>query len=163
MVLSLGRPGGVSWRTWGLNGNASPLWGLVAVVIKGETMGRAERLRLVLVLGSLIAVGPLTIDMYLPALPSITTGLETTDTAVQLTLTGTLIGLALGQLVVGPLSDAYGRRAPLLAGLAVHVVASLLCVIAPNVAVLGTLRVLQGLGVAASSVVALAVVRDLFS
>jgi DHA1 family bicyclomycin/chloramphenicol resistance-like MFS transporter len=136
---------------------------LVAVVIKGETMGRAERLRLVLVLGSLIAVGPLTIDMYLPALPSITTGLETTDTAVQLTLTGTLIGLALGQLVIGPLSDAYGRRAPLLAGLAVHVVASLLCVIAPNVAVLGTLRVLQGLGVAASSVVALAVVRDLFS
>lgn len=126
-------------------------------------MSRRDRLRLVLVLGSLIAVGPLTIDMYLPALPSITSGLETTDTAVQLTLTGTLIGLALGQLVIGPLSDAYGRRAPLIAGLAVHVVASLLCVVAPNIAVLGTLRVLQGLGVAASSVVALAVVRDLFT
>lgn len=132
-------------------------------MINGELMSRRDRLRLVLVLGSLIAIGPLTIDMYLPALPSITAGLETTDTAVQLTLTGTLIGLALGQLVIGPLSDAYGRRAPLLAGLALHVVASVLCVIAPNIAVLGTLRVLQGLGVAASSVVALAVVRDLFT
>ncbi|WP_173054277.1 multidrug effflux MFS transporter [Phytohabitans houttuyneae] len=126
-------------------------------------MSRRDRLRLVLVLGSLIAIGPLTIDMYLPALPSITAGLETTDTAVQLTLTGTLIGLALGQLVIGPLSDAYGRRGPLIAGLALHVVASVLCVIAPNIAVLGALRVLQGLGVAASSVVALAVVRDLFT
>jgi MFS transporter, DHA1 family, multidrug resistance protein len=133
------------------------------VVINGADMTRRDRLRLVLVLGSLIAVGPLTIDMYLPALPSITTGLATTDTAVQLTLTGTLVGLALGQLVIGPLSDAYGRRAPLLAGLAVHVLASVLCVVAPNIAVLGTLRVLQGLGVAASSVVALAVVRDLFT
>jgi len=126
-------------------------------------MSGRDRLRLVLVLGSLIAIGPLTIDMYLPALPAITSGLETTDTAVQLTLTGTLAGLALGQLVIGPLSDAYGRRVPLLAGLAVHVLASVLCVLAPNIAVLGTLRVLQGLGVAASSVVALAVVRDLFT
>nr|WP_173166906.1 multidrug effflux MFS transporter [Phytohabitans suffuscus] len=126
-------------------------------------MGRRDRLRLVLVLGSLIAIGPLTIDMYLPALPAITAGLETTDTAVQLTLTGTLIGLALGQLLIGPLSDAYGRRAPLLAGLALHVVASVLCVVAPNVGVLGTLRVLQGIGIAASSVVTLAVVRDLFT
>ncbi|MFD0747225.1 multidrug effflux MFS transporter [Phytohabitans flavus] len=92
-----------------------------------------------------------------------TTGLETTETTVQLTLTGTLIGLALGQLVIGPLSDAYGRRAPLIAGLALHVAASVLCVVAPNIEVLGALRLLQGLGVAASSVVALAVVRDLFS
>ncbi|BCB73861.1 multidrug effflux MFS transporter [Phytohabitans flavus] len=126
-------------------------------------MSGRDRLKLVLVLGSLIAIGPLTIDMYLPALPSITTGLETTETTVQLTLTGTLIGLALGQLVIGPLSDAYGRRAPLIAGLALHVAASVLCVVAPNIEVLGALRLLQGLGVAASSVVALAVVRDLFS
>ena len=69
----------------------------------------AARLRLVLVLGSLIALGPLTIDMYLPALPTITTQLETTSAAVQLTLTGTLVGLALGQLVLGPVSDALGR------------------------------------------------------
>ncbi|RGC69124.1 Bicyclomycin resistance protein [Micromonospora sp. MW-13] len=128
----------------------------------GDLMSRRQRLRLVLVLGSLIAVGPLTIDMYLPALPSIVTDFGTTSAAVQLTLTGTLAGLALGQLVIGPLSDAVGRRTPLIAGIALHVVASLLCVVAPNIAVLGALRVVQGLGVAAASVVAMAVVRDLF-
>ena len=71
-----------------------------------------HRLRLVLVLGALIALGPLTIDMYLPSLPTITDELATTSPTVQLTLTGTLLGLALGQLVVGPLSDAFGRRLP---------------------------------------------------
>ncbi|WFF04236.1 multidrug effflux MFS transporter [Micromonospora sp. WMMD964] len=126
-------------------------------------MTNRQRAQLVLVLGALIAIGPLTIDMYLPALPAITAGLETTETAVQLTLTGTLVGLALGQLLIGPLSDVVGRRTPLLAGLAAHIVASVLCVFAPNIAVLGTLRVLQGLGVAAATVVATAVVRDLFS
>jgi MFS transporter, DHA1 family, multidrug resistance protein len=129
----------------------------------GELMTRAQRTRLVVLLGSLIAIGPLTIDMYLPALPAITTEFATTAAAVQLTLTGTLAGLALGQLLIGPLSDAYGRRAPLLAGIALHIVASVLCVLAPNVATLGVLRVVQGLGVAAASVVAMAIVRDLFS
>jgi MFS transporter, DHA1 family, multidrug resistance protein len=123
----------------------------------------ANPVRLVLVLGSLIAIGPLTIDMYLPALPSITDDLHTTSTAVQLTLTGTLAGLALGQLAIGPWSDAVGRRLPLLAGLVLHVLASVACVFAPDVTVLGGLRVLQGLGVAASSVVAMALVRDLFN
>ncbi|MBO4208059.1 multidrug effflux MFS transporter [Micromonospora echinofusca] len=126
-------------------------------------MSRRQRLRLVLVLGSLIAVGPLTIDMYLPALPSIVTDLSTTPAAVQLTLTGTLAGLALGQLLIGPVSDAVGRRVPLLAGVGLHVVASLLCVVAPGIGTLGVLRVLQGLGVAAAAVVATAVVRDLFA
>lgn len=125
------------------------------------TTGR-ERLRLVLVLGALVALGPLTIDMYLPALPTIVTDLGTTDAAVQLTLTGTLVGLALGQLLVGPLSDTFGRRRPLLVGVGVHVLASLLCLVAPNVAVLGGLRLMQGLGAAAASVVAMAIVRDLF-
>ncbi|MGC4876239.1 multidrug effflux MFS transporter [Micromonospora sp. DT43] len=132
-------------------------------VLPGDLMTNRQRARLVLVLGALIAIGPLTIDMYLPALPAITAGLRTTETAVQLTLTGTLIGLALGQLLVGPLSDVVGRRLPLLAGLTAHIVASVLCVFAPNIAVLGALRVLQGLGVAAATVVATAVVRDLFS
>ncbi|WP_088991198.1 multidrug effflux MFS transporter [Micromonospora chokoriensis] len=126
-------------------------------------MTNRQRVQLVLVLGALIAIGPLTIDMYLPALPAITAGLQTTETAVQLTLTGTLVGLALGQLLIGPLSDVVGRRIPLLAGLAAHIVASVLCVFAPTIAVLGALRVLQGLGVAAATVVATAVVRDLFS
>lgn len=133
-----------------------------AVRTSGDLMSTARRLRLVLVLGSLTAIGPLTIDMYLPALPEIAADLHTTSAAVQLTLTGTLAGLAVGQLLIGPLSDAVGRRVPLLAGVAVHIVASVLCVLAPSIAVVGVLRVLQGLGVAAASVVAMAVVRDLF-
>ncbi|MEU8261523.1 multidrug effflux MFS transporter [Micromonospora sp. NPDC048999] len=131
--------------------------------LAGDLMSTRQRLRLVLVLGSLIAIGPLTIDMYLPALPAITTDLHTTSAAVQLTLTGTLAGLAVGQLLIGPLSDAVGRRVPLLAGLGLHIVASLLCAIAPGIGTVGALRVLQGLGVAASAVVSTAVVRDLFS
>jgi DHA1 family bicyclomycin/chloramphenicol resistance-like MFS transporter len=136
---------------------------LDADLTPGELMSPRQRLRLVLVLGFLIALGPLTIDMYLPSLPTITTDLQTTAAAVQLTLTGTLAGLALGQLLVGPVSDAIGRRTPLLFGVGVHILASLLCVIAPNLAVLGTLRVLQGLGAAAAAVVAMAIVRDLFT
>lgn len=125
--------------------------------------GRGQRLTLILVLGGLIALGPLTIDMYLPALPTITADLMTTSSTIQLTLTGTLIGLALGQLVIGPLSDAIGRRRPLLIGTALHVLASAAIILAPNVAVLGGLRVLQGMGAAAGSVIAMAIVRDLFT
>ncbi|OLF08465.1 Bcr/CflA family drug resistance efflux transporter [Actinophytocola xinjiangensis] len=121
------------------------------------------RLRLILVLGALIALGPLTIDMYLPALPAIADDLMTTSSAVQLTLTGTLLGLGLGQLIVGPLSDAVGRRLPLIAGTVLHIVSSVLCLVAPNVAVLGVFRLFQGVGAAAAMVVAMAVVRDLFS
>jgi DHA1 family bicyclomycin/chloramphenicol resistance-like MFS transporter len=124
--------------------------------------GRPGVARTALILGAFVAVGPLTIDMYLPALPSIADELATTSATVQLTLTGTLVGLALGQLVLGPLSDALGRRRPLLAGTALHVLASLLVLVAPNIAVLGALRVLQGAGAAAGAVIALAVVRDLY-
>jgi MFS transporter, DHA1 family, multidrug resistance protein len=120
-------------------------------------------IRRVLVLGVLVALGPFTIDMYLPALPAIAPDLASTSAAVQLTLTGTLLGIAMGQLVTGPLSDALGRRRPLMVGIAVHVLASLLCVLAPDVAVLGVLRGLQGFGAASASVIAMAVVRDLYS
>ena len=134
-----------------------------AALMPGDLMDRRQRLRLILVLGSLIAVGPLTIDMYLPALPAIVDDFATSSAAVQLTLTGTLVGLALGQLLIGPLSDAVGRRAPLIAGTALHVVASVSCALAPNITVLGALRVVQGLGAAAAAVIAMAVVRDLFN
>lgn len=118
--------------------------------------------QLVLVLGALIALGPLTIDMYLPAFPSLGEDLTASDSAVQLTLTGMLGGLAVGQLFIGPLSDAVGRRLPLLLGLVTHVVASLTCAIAPNIMVLSGVRVVQGFAGAAISVVAMATVRDLF-
>src|SRR3712207_7795100 len=101
--------------------------------------------------------------MYLPALPTLRAELGTTASQVQLTLTGTLVGLALGQLLIGPLSDSLGRRRPLLAGTALHVLASLLVLAAPSIAVLGVLRVLQGIGCAATGVVAMAMVRDLFA
>jgi MFS transporter, DHA1 family, multidrug resistance protein len=119
--------------------------------------------QLVLVLGALIALGPLTIDMYLPAFPTIGEELDAGDSAVQLTLTGMLLGLAVGQLVIGPLSDAFGRRRPLIVGLCTHAGASLLCAVAPSIVLLAAVRVLQGLSGAAISVVAMAIVRDLFS
>lgn len=119
-------------------------------------------LRTVVVLGVLVALGPLTIDTYLPALPAITSDLGATDAGVQMTLTGTLLGLAVGQLIVGPLSDALGRRRPLIAGAILHVLASLVCVIAPTLLMLGIARAAQGFGAAAAMVVALAVVRDRF-
>ncbi|OBI83849.1 Bcr/CflA family drug resistance efflux transporter [Mycobacterium sp. E740] len=118
---------------------------------------------MILVLGVMVALGPLTIDMYLPALPRIAEELGVSSSVAQLTLTGTLAGLALGQLVVGPLSDSLGRRRPLMAGIVLHMLASLLCLFAPNIEVLGVARGLQGMGAAAAMVVAIAVVGDLFS
>ncbi len=119
--------------------------------------------RIVLLLGSLIALGPLSIDMYLPALPELQRDLSASPSSVQLTLTGVLVGLGLGQLLIGPLADIYGRRRPLLVGIAVSVVSSVLCAVAPSILVLDALRLVQGVGAAAASVVAMAVVRDLFT
>jgi DHA1 family bicyclomycin/chloramphenicol resistance-like MFS transporter len=124
---------------------------------------RGRHVQLIIVLGSLIALGPLTIDMYLPAFPQLAQDLDASAASVQLTLTGMLGGLAVGQLVIGPLSDAFGRRRPLIAGLVVHAMASVLCAVAPSIHVLSAVRVLQGFAGAAISVVALATVRDLFS
>ena len=92
---------------------------------------------MIVVLGVMVALGPLTIDMYLPALPKIADDLSVSSSVVQLTLTGTLAGLALGQLIVGPLSDSLGRRRPLMAGIVLHIAASVLCMLAPNLVVLG--------------------------
>jgi MFS transporter, DHA1 family, multidrug resistance protein len=118
---------------------------------------------MIAVLGALVALGPLTIDMYLPALPKIAEDLSVSSSVAQLTLTGTLAGLALGQLIVGPLSDSLGRRRPLMAGIVLHMLASVLCLFAPNIALLGVARGLQGMGAAAAMVVAIAVVGDLYA
>ena len=117
----------------------------------------------VIVLGALVALGPFTIDLYLPAFPSVALDLLTSDAAIQLTLTATAVGFGLGQLVVGPLSDSVGRRKPLLIMTAVHVVASVGVALAPSVEWVMAGRVLQGIGAAGGGVVAMAMVRDMFS
>jgi DHA1 family bicyclomycin/chloramphenicol resistance-like MFS transporter len=123
---------------------------------------RRAGLLVVLILGGLTATPPLSMDMYLPALPAVTRALHAPAATVQLTLTACLAGMALGQLVVGPMSDRWGRRRPLLTGLAVYVVATALCAFAPNVEFLVAFRLLQGLAGAAGIVIARAVVRDLY-
>jgi DHA1 family bicyclomycin/chloramphenicol resistance-like MFS transporter len=117
----------------------------------------------VLILGALSAFGPLSIDMYLPGLPSLGRTLDAPAWAVQLTLTACLAGLAIGQVLAGPLSDRLGRRRPLLAGVALYAVASLLCAAAPSIAVLVALRFAQGAAGAAGIVIARAIVRDMHS
>ncbi|MDQ0813759.1 DHA1 family bicyclomycin/chloramphenicol resistance-like MFS transporter [Streptomyces sp. B3I7] len=113
-------------------------------------------------LGGLTATAPLAMDMYLPSLPEVTRSLHAPAATVQLTLTACLIGMAAGQLVVGPMSDRWGRRRPLLAGLAVNVVATALCALAPTVETLIAFRLVQGLAGAAGIVIARAVVRDMY-
>ena len=119
--------------------------------------------RLVVILGALSAFGPLSMDMYLPGLPSLTGELGGSASTGQLTLTSCMLGLAVGQLIMGPLSDSLGRRRPLLFGIAGYTAASLACALAPSIGILIALRALQGLAGGAGVVIARAVVRDLFS
>ncbi|RPF33041.1 multidrug effflux MFS transporter [Streptomyces sp. TLI_185] len=115
-----------------------------------------------LILGGLTATPPLAMDMYLPSLPEVTNSLHAPAATVQLTLTACLLGMALGQLVAGPMSDRWGRRRPLLIGLVAYVVSTVLCAFAPTVELLVTFRLAQGLAGAAGIVIARAVVRDLY-
>lgn len=128
----------------------------------GDALTRNQRLVYIVALGALVALGPFTVDLYLPSFPAVARDFHASDAAVQLTLTATSIGFAVGQLLVGPLSDKIGRRLPLLIATAVHVIASVGVAFAPNVEWLTVLRVLQGIGAAGGGVVAMATVRDLF-
>jgi DHA1 family bicyclomycin/chloramphenicol resistance-like MFS transporter len=124
---------------------------------------RRRRLLFIVVLGSLTAFGPLSIDMYLPGLPAMSRSLDASASEAQLTLTACLVGLAVGQLVAGPLSDRLGRRRPLLLGVAAYSVASLVCALAPSIHVFTGVRLVQGLAGAAGIVISRAAVRDLYS
>jgi DHA1 family bicyclomycin/chloramphenicol resistance-like MFS transporter len=119
-------------------------------------------LRILFVLGALSAFGPLSLDLYLPALPALAADLHGSPALAQLTLTACMVGVAVGQLVVGPVSDRYGRRGPLLIGVGAYAVTSALCAAAPDLGVLIALRLLQGLAGGAGIVIARAVVRDLY-
>src|SRR4051794_25494598 len=127
------------------------------------TRASRGRLHLILMLGSLSMFAPLSIDMYLPALPTLGRDFDASASETQLTLSAFFLGLALGQAVIGPLSDALGRRRPLLVGLVAYAFASLFCAIAPSIAVLIGLRFVQGFAGAAGIVIARAIVRDLHS
>jgi MFS transporter, DHA1 family, multidrug resistance protein len=122
-----------------------------------------SRLGQILLLGCLSMFAPLSIDMYLPALPTLSRDLDATASEAQLTLSAFFLGLALGQAVIGPLSDALGRRRPLLVGVAAYAVASLLCAFAPNIIGLVGFRFVQGFAGAAGIVISRAIVRDLHS
>jgi len=118
--------------------------------------------RVTLILGALTAFPPLSIDIYLPSLPTLVRAFGTTDATVQLTLPAFFLGLALGQLFYGPLSDRYGRRPPLLIGIALYTLASAACAAAPSVEALLVGRFVQALGGSAGMTIAMAVVRDRF-
>jgi DHA1 family bicyclomycin/chloramphenicol resistance-like MFS transporter len=121
------------------------------------------RARTVVVLGGLTMFGPLSLDLYLPALPQLADDLNASASAAQLSITACLVGLAVGQLVAGPLSDRLGRKRPLMIGLVAYLLASVACALAPSVTVLIVLRLIQGLGGAAGIVISRAIARDLYS
>jgi DHA1 family bicyclomycin/chloramphenicol resistance-like MFS transporter len=130
---------------------------------QGATGARApRRLGMLVVLGALSAFGPLSMDMYLPSTPTIAANLHASQSLVQLTLSGCLAGLAVGQLVAGPLSDGMGRKRPLLAGLVAFTVLSVACAVAPDIGALIAFRFLQGMAGATGVVLSLAIVRDLY-
>lgn len=128
----------------------------------GDRYSSRRRIAIVVALGLLTALGPFTIDLYLPSFPNLKTDLGITDPQVQLTLSATVVGFAVGQLLIGPLSDRFGRKVPLVAMTALHVLASVLVASAPDVTLLTALRALQGFAAAGGAVVAMAMARDLF-
>ncbi|WP_025274338.1 multidrug effflux MFS transporter [Haloglycomyces albus] len=128
-----------------------------------QTHSKRYVLLLMVVLGILTAVGPLSTDMYLPAFPAIADGLDTTEAYIQLTLTANMVGLAIGQALIGPLSDRYGRRKPLIIGMTVFTLATALSALSTTAYMLIAARAMQGFAGAAGMVVARAVIRDHFT
>ena len=121
---------------------------------------RGRRAAIVATLGGLWTIGPFSIDLYLPALPTLGGDLAASQQQVAVTVTAFLVGLAFGQVQAGALSDTYGRRRPLLAGLLVYTLATLACALAPTIQVLIVARFLQGLGGAAGMAISNAAVTD---
>ena len=123
-------------------------------------MFRPNSVSLIFLSGGLLALGPLTLDMYIPALPGMASSLGTTASLVQLTVSVFLIGFALGQLIYGPLADRFGRRPAMMGGLVLFGLASIVCLFAPNIETLIVARFFQALGVSAGQVISRAIIRD---
>lgn len=126
-------------------------------------MNKKKHAVIIPILGALIGITPFSIDMYLPGFPAIASDLHAEIAQVTLSLTSFFIGVAVGQLLLGPLSDRYGRKKPLFFGLVLYVLASFGCALAHSVEMLIVLRVLQALGGCAGMVISRAMVRDLFT
>ncbi|WP_421732700.1 multidrug effflux MFS transporter [Cellulomonas sp.] len=136
--------------------------GVVPTVDSAPAPQYRPNAKYVLLLGLMCALPAISTDIYLPSLPDVARDLKTSATAAQLTMTAMLIGGAVGQLVIGPLSDRFGRRKPVLVGVSLHVVTSILCAVAPAIVPLIGLRTMQGFFNASASVVAMAIIRDRF-
>ncbi len=124
--------------------------------------GRPSTILLTLILGFLTALGPMSVDMYLPGLPELARDMHSGQGEAALTVAIFFFGMAVGQLVYGPLSDRMGRRGPLLAGLGLYVIGTIGCAIAPSIPVLMATRLLQAIGACSGAVIARAIVRDHF-
>ncbi len=131
--------------------------------IVSQEKSRSFALGMAFLLGMLSAFGPLSIDMYLPALPDLAKDLHSSTSLAQLSLTACLLGIAIGQLFAGPISDVRGRRGPLLVGLSIYGISSLLCAFAPTIWTFIMMRFVQGLAGSAGIVLSRAIVRDLYS
>lgn len=117
---------------------------------------------LVILLGVLSAFGPFVVDLYLPSLPQLAQFFDTTASMTQLTLTTAMIGLAVGQLLLGPMSDKFGRKKPLIISLVIYIISTILLIFSPNIETMIVLRAVQGLASAGSVVISRAVATDLY-
>jgi DHA1 family bicyclomycin/chloramphenicol resistance-like MFS transporter len=133
------------------------------IIRGGQHLTRKQTLAYVLILGAAMALIPFTIDPFLPSFPAIATYFGVETRLIQLSLTAVTVGFALGQLIIGPLSDAYGRRRPLLVVSSLFVISTVAVVFSPTAEVFILLRLLMGMSAAAATVIAQAVIRDLFS
>ena len=117
---------------------------------------------LVILLGVLSAFGPFVVDLYLPSLPQLAQFFDTTASMTQLTLTTAMIGLAVGQLLLGPMSDKFGRKIPLIISLLIYIISTILLIFSPNIETMIVLRAVQGLSSAGSVVISRAIATDLY-
>lgn len=123
-------------------------------------MSRGQQIWLIVFLGVMSAMAPLSTDMYLPALPTVQADLGISASMAQLTLTMTLIGMAVGQIFMGPVSDRYGRKLPLLAGMILFTIATAGCAYAQNIGLFLVFRFVAGVAGASGVVIARAIARD---